>query len=326
MMNKPVVLVTGAAGFIGSFLCEMLLSKGYSVVGIDNLFRGSLDNFKELPNKSQFEFIRMDMSDPITILLMHDLIVSRNITMVFHLAAINGTQYFYDRSLFVLDQNCKITQNLTAAIENTKVNYIIYSSSSEVYGDPLSIPTKETDPILLNAHSDRDSYAASKALGDFYIRLFSQKNNINSLILRIFNMYGERMINTRYGQVIPEFIKRMLENEEFTLIGNGTQTRSFCYIKDATHLIGELVEKQVTGIINLGNNEEISILDLAKKIHALDHKAFNPVFLPERPHDHRRRCPDIAQLQSILSPITFTSLDQGLLKVINYYKNLPQSS
>lgn len=319
IQNKNV-LITGAAGFIGSFLCDELLDHGYTVYGIDNFFRGKFENIKHLQNNTKFTLEEIDLSDPNNIGPVQKLVRSKGIDTVIHLAAINGTAYFYDRPLFVLDQNIKITQNLLHAITDTMVNYIVYTSSSEVYGEPLTFPTNEQHPILLNALSDRDSYAASKALGDFYIRLFAEKYNIKWLILRVFNTYGERMVGTRYGQVIPEFITRMLFEEKFTILGNGSNTRSFCYVKDTTLAMRLLIEKQMTGLLNLGNDQETSIVDLARKLHVLENKAFNPVFLEGRPHDHKRRFPDIQQLKLLLPSLKFTNLDLGLRQVIDFYK------
>ncbi|HAT1864027.1 TPA: NAD-dependent epimerase/dehydratase family protein [Legionella pneumophila] len=324
-MNKEKnILVTGAAGFIGSFLCEELISHDYRIIGIDNFFRGKPDNIKHLI-QSDFILEDLDLSSENNIKRLRKIIEQHHIEIVFHLAAINGTQYFYDRPLFVLDQNIRITQNLLSAIKSTCVNYIIYTSSSEVYGDPLIIPTHEKHPIHL-AMDDRDSYAASKAIGDFYIRLFSKQNNLSYLILRVFNLYGERMIGTKYGQVIPEFIHRILYEDRFTIIGNGSNTRSFCYIKDATWAIRELVEKKISGVVNLGNDKEISILELAKMIHHLEKKSFNPVILPARPNDHARRQPDISHLKSILTNICFTDLKTGLEKLLLYYKFIRSSA
>lgn len=319
------ILVTGASGFIGSFLCEELISHGYFVVGIDNFFRGKHENIKQLKTKNNFELEEFDLSIADNIARINEIILKYKIKTVFHLAAINGTQYFYDQPLFVLDQNVKITQNLLAAIINTPVNYLIYTSSSEVYGSPLNIPTNEQHPIILNSIADRDSYAASKAIGEFYIRLFSKQYNLKTLILRVFNMYGERMVGTRYGQVIPEFVNRMLNEKEFTIIGDGSNTRSFCYIKDATLAMRTLMEKHLTGIINVGYDQEITILKLAKIIHDLEKRTFEPTFLVERPDDHKRRCPDIHYLTTLLPTLVFTPLESGLAKVIDFYKNAKQN-
>lgn len=317
---KKNILVTGAAGFTGSFLCEELVSHGYHVVGVDNFFRGKADNVSRL-NKNSFTLETLDISVVENISKLNNIIVQNNIETIFHLAAINGTQYFYDRPLFVLDQNVRMTQNLLSATETTSVNYLIYTSSSEVYGDPLTIPTEENQPITLNAIADRDSYAASKAIGEFYIRLFAKQYDRECLILRVFNLYGERMVGTRYGQVVPEFVNRMLYEDKFTIIGDGHPTRSFCYINDATWMMRELMEKNTVGLVNLGNDEEMTILELAKMIHQLNNKSFSPEFLPARPNDHKRRRPDITYLKSLLPNLTFTPLTLGLEKVINFYKN-----
>ncbi len=322
---KKNILVTGAAGFIGSFLCEALVACGYNVVGIDNFFRGSAANLSTL-SPPHFILEELDLSAAKHIQPLQKILRHHRIEIVFHLAAINGTQYFYDQPLFVFDQNIKITQNLLAAIESTGVNYLIYSSSSEVYGDPLIIPTDEKHPIMLNISSDRDSYAASKAAADFYVRLFAQHHHMSCLILRIFNLYGERMVGTKYGQVVAEFVTRMLHEERFTLIGDGSQTRSFCYVKDAIWIIKQLMEKNITGLVNVGSAAEISILKLAQLLHALEHRPFDPVFLPPRAGDHQRRQPNISYLHALVPNIVFTPLESGLEKVIEYYRTRPGAS
>ena len=313
------ILVTGAAGFMGSFLCEELITHDYFVVGVDNFFRGHAENVKHLA-RDHFILETLDISAVEAIVRLREIILQYKIEVVFHLAAINGTQYFYDNPFFVLDKNIKITQNLLSAVADTPVNHLIYTSSSEVYGDPLIIPTSEEHLISLNETADRDSYAASKAMDEFYIRLFAEQHHLNYLILRVFNLYGERMVGTRYGQVVPEFVNRMLHEAQFTILGDGQSTRSFCYIKDATWAMRELMEKNTNGLVNLGNDEEITILALAKRLHQLEALVFDPEFLPGRPNDHKRRRPDISYLRSLLPNLTFTKLTSGLKKVIAYYK------
>ncbi|OGZ62276.1 MAG: hypothetical protein A3H51_02215 [Candidatus Spechtbacteria bacterium RIFCSPLOWO2_02_FULL_38_8] len=311
------ILVTGCAGFIGSFLTEGLIDEGHQVVGVDNFFRGKKENLQSLENNPAFELITLDLSKPECCSPLKTILNTKKIDIVYHLAAINGTQYFYDYSAEVLNQNILITQHVMQAIVESSVKKVIYTSSSEVYGDPTMLPTPESHPILLNASANRDSYAASKALGEFYVRLYADQKKIEWLILRVFNMYGPRMVNTKYGQVIPEFIHRILTENQFTLIGDGHHTRSFCFIKDAIRLILMLEKKNANGFVNLGNPEEISILELAKKLHQLTHKNFNPIFLPERPHDHHRRCPDITRLRALCGNPSFTPLGTGLKTVID---------
>ena len=317
-MNKKI-LVTGAAGFIGSFLCEELVSHNYFVIGIDNFFRGKKENLCALENNPLFLLFEMDLCEVGNIGKINKLLNDYKIDTVMHFAAINGTQYFYDRPLFVMDQNIRMTQNLLLAIENTGVKSIIYASSSEVYGDPEKFPTDEQSPILLYESYDRDSYAVSKASSEFYVRLFAKQHNIASLTLRIFNTYGERMVGTCYGQVIPEFINRMLFEEKFTILGDGKHTRSFCYVKDSVCMIRALMEKQIAGLVNLGCDDEMSVLALAKKIHDIAQQSFYPEFLPERPNDHQRRKPDISHLKRLLGPLSFTPLAIGLKRMIDFY-------
>lgn len=314
------ILVTGAAGFIGSFLVEALLKTGHNVIGVDNFFRGKKENIQHLA-ADRFHFVNKDLSQAQHIRDIRKLLNVHKVTTVFHLAAVNGTQYFYDQPWFVLDQNITITQNILASLTGTPVKYFIYTSSSEVYGEATQFPTPETHPIQLQTTFDRDSYAASKALDEFYVRLFAQQHQINSLILRVFNTYGERMVGTRYGQVIPEFIHKMLHAEQFTIIGNGKQTRSFCYIQDLISMMMALMEKGSTGLMNIGNDEEVSIIHIAEDLHRLVGKECHPVFLAERPNDHKRRKPDLSQLREILPDWNYMPLELGLEKTLNYYKN-----
>ncbi|MBP6918374.1 MAG: NAD-dependent epimerase/dehydratase family protein [Legionellaceae bacterium] len=317
------ILITGVAGFIGSFLAEHLIEGGYKVIGVDNLFRGKLENIQHLP-KTHFEFLKLDLSQAKHIKRIRDLLLKHHITTVFHLAAINGTQYFYDKPFFVLDQNIKITQNLLESTLETQVKYIIYTSSSEVYGEATQFPTPETHPISVHEDIDRDSYAASKALGEFYVRLFSQLHQIDYLILRVFNIYGERMVGTRYGQVIPEFINKMQSPEKFTIIGDGKQTRSFCYIRDLIYILKTLMQKQTTGLMNIGNDDEISIAELAQNLHQLAGRAFEPTYLSGRPNDHQRRKPDLSHLRRVLPELVFTPLEKGLIRTLAFYTALPR--
>ena len=315
------VLVTGAAGFIGSFLVEELLARGYAVIGVDNLFRGSMENLAGVILNPAFRFEKLDLAETKAPARLREILQQNQTQVLFHLAAINGTEYFYDASWMVLDVNSRSTQTVLSAVEGTSVKYIAYASSSEVYGEPITVPTPETHSILLNAEADRDSYASSKAIGDFYVRIGACKLGIDALVMRIFNQYGPRMVGSKYGQVIGEFIRRALTEPEFTIIGNGSHTRSFCLVTDGVRAMVDLLEKRVTGFINLGNDTEISILELAGQIHSKLGREFKPVFLPERPNDHRRRCPDLSLLRQMIPNIKMTSLDEGLEITIKHLRN-----
>jgi len=298
------VIVTGAAGFLGSHLCDELLEKGYYVYGFDNFFRGKPSY---VPVHKNFKFFNIDLTEKISVNIDGD------IDMIYHYAAINGTEYFYDIPLQVLDDNIKMIQNILEYSKEINVKKIIYTSSSEVYGDNPPIPTNESEKIILNVDTNRDSYASSKALGEFYIKLFCKKYNIDYLILRPFNTYGPRMDNTKFGQVIPEFIRK-LQDPIFTIIGEGSSTRSFCHVDDHKKLAVMLSEDVSNDIVNIGQDDEISIINLASTIHLLSEKEFKPEFSTDREYDTKRRCPDISKIRNLYPDYKFIDLEEGLKK------------
>lgn len=315
-------LVTGAAGFIGSFLCERLVADGWRVTGVDNLFRGCEANLRSLDNEPRFRLVKLDLSCSSTVEQIRSLLRADEIRTIFNFAAINGTQYFYDAPRFVLEQNVRIVSNMAAALSDTPVERVIYASSSEVYGDPDIVPTPEGHPIKLNAAAVRDSYALSKAMGEFSTRLVAEELGLSFANLRLFNTYGERMVNTRYGQVIPEFIQRCLQEETFTMLGDGRHTRSFCYVQDTIDQIVKLSVLEESLTCNVGNDEEISIEELARVIHDLVQREYEPVRLNAREHDHLRRCPDLSLVRMLVQPSHPTPLGEGLRKTIAYYRGI----
>ena len=309
------VVVTGAAGFLGSFLSEELLENGFEVVGFDNFFRGKKEY---LPVNDNFTFYDIDLVEGKDELI--DIFKNEKPEMVFHYAAINGTKYFYDIPYKVINDNVSMTQNVLEACKISSVKKIIYSSSSETYGEPMQVPTPETHPILLNIHTDRDSYASSKAICDFYVKLFAQEQDKKYLILRIFNTYGPHMDTSEYGQVIPEFIAKMFNDKEFTIIGNGKHTRSFCFVKDHTRLVRILAENINDEIVNIGNDSETEIDELARLMHEIEGIDFKPRYLPGREYDHKRRCPDISKLKKLTNDGPRIQLKEGLKNTIQEYK------
>jgi nucleoside-diphosphate-sugar epimerase len=302
------IYITGAAGFLGSHICESLLKKGHIVYGIDNFFRGKEEN---LPKHSNFSFSNIDLLDIDNL--------EKNINLfkpdiVIHYAAINGTRYFYDIPYRVCDENIRLTQNILNVCGNS-VKLFVFASSSEVYGPTPAIPTKESEPIILHQASDRDSYASSKAIGEFLTRLWAKEKQKNFLILRPFNTYGSRMATNGYGQVIPEFFERILSEEQFYLYGNGNQTRSFCNVIDHADIVTDLIELAKNETLNIGNEEEITIYELAEKIHFLFDKPFNPIFKTEWDNDTKWRKPDLDNLKKYIGEKKFINLSDGLKKL-----------
>jgi len=314
------VIVTGAAGFIGSFLVEELIRKNYNVLGIDNFFRGSKDNISHLKKSDKFTFLEFDLCNKKDTL--KSIFIDFNPDFIFHYAAINGTKYFYDIPYEVFRTNIISTQNLIYASQETNVKKIIYASSSEVYGHNPEVPTSEKCKTILNIETLRDSYASSKAFGEFLIKLFCRESKTDYLIYRIFNTYGPRMDASEYGQVVPEFIRKVKTKGKFTIIGNGQHTRSLCFVEDHTKAAVELIEITKNKIINIGNDHEITIDYLAKTLHKLVGKSFEPKYLEGRDADTIRRCPDIELLRRHIPDFKFRNLESGLIETISWYEKL----
>lgn len=309
------MLVTGAAGFLGSFLVERLLKEGYNVVGIDNMFRGKKRNIAHLFDDKKFKFLQADVTREIPAR------VFENVEAVFHYAAINGTLNFYERPLDVLRVNVEGTINVLR--QSDKVKKFVFASSSEVYGDPLYFPTDEGHPILLpQVDNPRHSYAASKAIGEYYVNWFSKKRGMNYLIFRIFNTYGPRMDTSTYGQVIPEFVRKILFEKEFTIIGAGTQTRSFCYIDDNIEMSMRAFHQLDDSTLNIGDDHEVSIIELAELMHKIVGKDFEYKLLSPRLGDPMRRVPDISKVVKQTGYKPQINLMAGLKKTIDYWRRV----
>lgn len=305
------ILVTGSAGFLGSYVCDKLLKEGHTVVGIDNFFRGKRANVDA--NDLEYIFYEKDLT--INNGIIKGIFKIEKPDIVVHYGAINGTQYFYDIPYKVLDDNVRMTQNVLSACKEVKsIKKIVYASSSEIYGTPKVIPTPETEKASINPRAIRDSYAISKLLGEFYVRLFCKKNNIDKLIFRIFNTYGRRMDDSKYGQVVPEFIRKAKKGN-FSMIGKGYETRAFCYVEDHVRLVYKLMMNS-TGTFNVGSDKESTILELARTIHRVLGKKFDPKYLPERPNDHPRRCPDISKMKEEIDDYPKVSLKEGIEKMV----------
>ena len=300
------ILVTGAAGFIGSALSKKLLSKGHTVIGIDNFFRGKKEN---LPINENFKFYEYDLREGTS--FINNVIKQNKVEKIFHYAAINGTKYFYDFPYKVFQDNVKITENVLFATKDTNVKKIIYSSSSEVYGFYPETPTSERHDIILDVEAERDSYACSKVHNDFLVKLYCESNSIDYLMLRIFNVYGPNMDSTEYGQVVPEFFRKIKE-KEFAIIGDGLQTRSFCFINDHVNLTLLVDDSCENTVLNLGNDEEVTINYLAQMVHRISNKEFNPTYLDPRPNDTLVRKPCLKKMRSYIGDYQYTSLFDGL--------------
>jgi nucleoside-diphosphate-sugar epimerase len=316
-------VVTGGAGFIGSHLCEALVEKGYKVSIIDNLFRGKYENIEYLINDRN-HFYKIDLSLVEETANVTGIFIREKPELIFHYAAINGTRYFYDipgKVMEVNSQACYCFMKAVKAAKQANPSWhpkIIYSSSSEVYGEPFTLPTKENDVTYVNVNHARDSYAASKLMGEFYIKLMAEELKIEWIVLRLFNVYGPRMIGTKYGQVIPEFIKRLHDGEyPLKICGDGSHKRSFIYVSDhVKYTLALAVSDTANDIFNIGNTHEISINDLGSLIMQKMNIEPKFTYLPEREGDHKRRCPDITKLKSVSQMNGFITLEEGIDKML----------
>jgi len=310
------ILVTGAAGFIGSFLVERLIADGHTVIGVDNLFRGKVENLAHLKQNLSFEKLDVVEDTPALEGIFQD-----GIVVVFHYAAVNGTEHFYDKPLDVLRVNTEGTINLLKLSAKYNVKKFIFASSSEVYGEPLYFPTDEQHPLLLKGiDNPRHTYAVGKVTSEYYTRWCAQAYGFKYLILRIFNTYGPRMDSSKYGQVIPEFIRKVLLDPEFTIIGSGKQTRSFCYISDNINMTVQAANEVDDEVLNIGSEQEIEINELGRILHELAGRQYEFKLLPSRQGDPPRRLPDTSKARALLGYEPKTQLRNGLRKTLEWYQ------
>lgn len=313
------ILVTGGVGFIGSHLCEALLKKGHEVVCFDNFFRGKKENISHLIKDKNFELVEGDIRNFNEIKK-----ATEKCDIVHHLAAINGTKYFYEEPILITDVNINGTLNVLKAALDSNVKRITFASSPEVYGLPKKIPTPEDEFCIFDnpVKTLRHSYSTSKYIGDILFSAFNQKHGLPTVVLRYFNIYGPRLIGTPYGQVVSIFIKNTLENKPIEIFGNGNQTRSFTYISDAVEatILAQEKKEAIGKTLNIGMQKETKINELAKKVLNLCDSKLKPIYKPALIGDARRRCPDTKNAKKILGWGAKTSLDLGLKETIEWFK------
>ena len=315
MKNKSVIMVTGAAGFIGSHLVDYLLNKNYKVIGFDNLSNGTMRNLLNASHNKNFSFIKSD------ILNLQDCINScKNVDIVYHLACL-GVRHSLHSPIENHKVNAEGTLNMLEASRRNLIKQFIYISTSEVYGKVDQFPISETAlPVPITV------YGSSKLVGEHYTNSYRECFGLNSTVIRIFNNYGPRAhFEGDSGEVIPRTIVNFLKGNNATLFGDGNITRDFYYVKDTARILGNMIDnKKIMGdIFNLGTSCEIKIRDVIKIISDLM-KDYNPNTekLPDRPADVPRLWVDnnkISKLIDISSQVTFS---QGISKSIAYYKKL----
>lgn len=316
---KKLCLVTGGAGFIGSHLCDFLIAKRFRVVCLDNLLTGSKKNIKHLLGNPDFEFVKEDVC------FLGNRVTKLPINYIFHLASPASPDDYQNYSEETLLVNSLGTLNVLNLAKKVGSRVLI-TSTSEVYGDPLEHPQKETYWGNVNTFGPRSCYDESKRFAEAATYVYLHKHNLDARIIRIFNTYGPKMQKDD-GRVISNFINQAIVGKDLKIDGDGTQTRSFCYICDMVKGIYKaMFDKKTKGeIFNLGNPDEYTIKQLAEKIISLTHSKskikYTGIF---REDDPMRRRPDISKAGKILGWGPKVGLDEGLKKTIEYYINLSE--
>jgi len=311
-LKNAVALITGGAGFIGSHLSGAVLDYGGRVVCFDNLSTGSRDNIKEFINDRNFVFIKGDAN---TLGDLKKVFKKHKIDYVFHYAACVGVLRTLENPLGVLKDIDGI-KNVLELSRVHKVKKVIFSSSSEVYGEPVEIPEREDGH--LNA---KLPYATVKLVGEHYINSYYEKYGLPTCALRFFNVYGPKQESSAYGFVTGVFIRQVLNGKSLTIFGNGTQTRDFVFIGDniAASLSALLSDKANGHAINIGTGRPVTILDLAERIIALSGRKGKIKFLKPR-MDILHRFPAVEKMRAMLAYTPQVSLDEGLQKTVRWYK------
>jgi dTDP-glucose 4,6-dehydratase len=303
------VVITGAAGFIGSHLSERLLDLGHSVVGIDNLITGDLANIAHLSGRD-FVFIRHDVTNYIN--------VEGPVDCVFHWASPASPIDYLEWPIPTLKVGALGTHN-ALGLAKAKGAKFVMASTSEVYGDPLEHPQKETYWGNVNPVGPRGVYDEAKRFAEAITMAYHRYHGVDVKIVRIFNTYGPRM-RIRDGRAVPNFIAQALTNEDVTIFGSGNQTRSFCYISDLVRGILALMESRVNDPVNIGNPHELSIADMAHLIIKMTGSKSKVVFKPLPTDDPQVRKPDITRARTLLNWEPKVELAEGLTSTIDYFR------
>ena len=305
----PRIVVTGAAGFIGSHLCEALLARGDSVVGIDNLLTGDLNNIAHLRARD-FQFIRHDVTQFID--------VDGPVDYVLHWASPASPIDYLELPIQTLKVGSLGTHNALGLAKAKRAKFVL-ASTSEVYGDPLEHPQKETYWGHVNPIGPRGVYDEAKRFAEAITLAYHRTHGIDTKIVRIFNTYGPRM-RLRDGRAVPAFVSQALANEDVTVFGDGTQTRSFCYVSDLVRGILGLMDANTNEPVNIGNPHELTIEEIARTIVRLVGSSSKIVYRPLPVDDPKQRQPDITRARTLLGWEPKVSLEDGLRTAIDYFK------
>jgi dTDP-glucose 4,6-dehydratase len=308
-MKKPRALVTGGAGFLGSHLCDALLGEGYFVLAVDNLLTGRLANIEHLRNDSRFELQRFDINQPFDF---------GNVDYVFHFACPASPVDYTAHGIATLKVGSLGTFHALDAALKYGAKYFV-SSTSECYGDPTEHPQKETYWGNVNPIGPRSVYDESKRFTEAVTMAYHRYHQLDTRIVRIFNTYGPRM-QLNDGRVIPNFMKQALRGEDLTVYGDGSQTRSFCYVTDEIEGFLRLAKSAEHFPVNIGNPTEFTILECAQRVLAVTGSKSKLIREPLPPDDPKQRRPDITKARTLLGWEPKIDLETGLRLSLDYFR------
>ncbi len=314
--DKKRILVTGGAGFIGANLIKKLLKRGSKVICMDNLFSSKKENIYAFMDNKNFEYIRHDVTGPFTI----------EVDEIYNLACPASPIYYQKDPVYTIKTSFYGALNVLENAKRTGAR-VLQASTSEIYGTPEVHPQREDYWGNVNPIGPRSCYDEGKRAAECLFFDYLREYNTDIKVVRIFNTFGPGM-SPNDGRVISNFILQALHDENITIYGNGSQTRSFCYVDDLTEGLIKMMksEKECNGPINLGNTGEISILSLAEKIKKLTASRSKIIFLPLPENDPRRRKPDISMAREKLNWEPVHSVEYGLQKTVDYFHTLIENN
>lgn len=312
MMNKKTILVTGAAGFIGSNLCEFLLEKNdCRIIGIDNLVTGNRKNIEELLKNRNFQFLEKDIIEPV---YFEDV----KLDQIYNLACPASPVHYQANPIRTIKVNTIGIINMLGLAKKHGAR-ILQSSTSEIYGDPLVHPQTESYKGNVNTIGPRACYDEGKRIAEALFFEYHRNHKVDIRVARIFNTYGVNMAEND-GRVVSNFITQALRGENITIYGDGKQTRSFCYVSDLIGGLHKLMNGECAGPVNLGNPVELTISEIAEKIISLTGSKSKIVFMDLPADDPHKRKPDISLAEKQLGWHPAVNLEDGLKKTIEYFK------
>jgi UDP-glucuronate decarboxylase len=313
-MHKQTILVTGGGGFIGSHLCELLLSRGNDVICLDNFFTGSKNNIRHLLSNPSFELIRHDVTIPIEL----------EVDAIYNLACPASPIHYQHDAVQTIRTNVLGAMNMLDLARRLRIP-ILQSSTSEVYGDPKEHPQRETYWGNVNPIGVRSCYDEGKRCAETLFFDYHRQYGLPIKVVRIFNTYGPRMLPND-GRVVSNFIVQALKNSDITIYGDGSQTRSFCCVTDLVAGLEAMMRTpdSVTGPVNLGNPGEFTVRELAETIIRITGSKSKIVYRPLPQDDPARRKPDVTLAREMLGWTPSITLEDGLKQTIDYFRNLEE--